>query len=146
MHLIVYTSKSTSDKNRIDAILQDIVQVAKKKNKERAITGVLFYDNHRYLQFIEGEKDQLLILMDELYQDDRHQDINELINEPVSERELMDWNMDYFNIDKNNELSESLLERFRDIYKSNVVLSSKGFVDFIKSMLAEPELMRIMNA
>jgi len=145
MHLIVYTSRSTSDENLIDDILKDIVRTSKKKNKAREITGVLFYDNHRYLQLIEGEKEQLLILMDELYRDNRHTDINELINEPVSEREFMDWNMDYFNINKNNELSEPLLERFRDVYKNNVILNSKGFVDFMKTMLAEPELMRIMN-
>ncbi len=145
MHLITYISRSTSPEDSIDDVLRNIVETAKIRNKARGITGVLFYVDQRFVQFIEGENEQLKILLQEIYTDSRHKDVLVIIDEPVYEREFKDWNMDYFNMDKNNSLNEANLSRFRDIYKDNFEMSSAAFIEFIKDMLSDPEMTKIMN-
>ena len=93
MHLLAYTSKCNVAEGQVDEELAAIREAARRNNPELEITGVLFYDNGRFLQVLEGEKDALDNLMNKVAGDARHSKIDYLINESIPFRQFSQWNM-----------------------------------------------------
>lgn len=135
MHLIVYTSELTERPENIDKILTDIVTVSKINNQRRAITGLLFYHNERFLQFIEGEKHELESLMLTLAKDPRHKNIERIIDEYIPVRGFTNWSMESLNLSNNEVISLSQLNSIRDVYKKNFNIVSNILSMFYKLML-----------
>ena len=86
MHLIVYTSEYIGKAEDVDAALADIVARSKINNTEYDITGLLFYHGGRFVQLLEGEQDSLEGLMSILEEDERHQNIQRIVDQPIKER------------------------------------------------------------
>ena len=146
MHLIVYTSEYVLSDEEIGDVLKDIRDISKIKNGKQCITGFLFYYSRRFIQVIEGDKDQLEELMDILFQDARHKNIKYLVNEPIIKRSFSDWNMDTLNLNhtKGMVLEENLI-KLRDIYKGLFVVTTKHFVTFMKKFLNDPKMIELIN-
>ena len=140
MYLIVYTSELSKPDVDIDTALKDIVEIAKVKNTEANITGLLFYHNSRFLQFIEGSKDELEKLMLRISADSRHTNIVRIVDEPVYVRSFSGWAMDSFNLNSDDVLSVEELNAVRDVYKKNVNVISNVLAMFYKQMLAHNAL------
>ena len=64
-------------------------------NAEHRITGLLIYRNCRFIQLLEGERDQLHVLYSNIMRDARHRDITLEIDGPGSgaTRMFSDWHM-----------------------------------------------------
>ena len=140
MHLIVYTSEFNSSDYSIDEELDKIKSSAKKNNAEQEVTGVLFYHNGRFFQVLEGEKDVLDNLMLRLADDQRHSQIELLVDEPVSKRSFAAWNMDSFNLSKDDDLQSKELKRIANVYREVLMLRSDSLVAFYKQALATHDL------
>ena len=135
MHLIVYTSEYVSGDEDVSKDLSEITAKAKQKNPASGITGLLFYHNGRFLQFIEGEKQALDELMSILDGDPRHKNIEIIINQAISKRSLAQWNMDTFNLSESEKIELDELKAIRDAYKRNLVVESEILASFYKTML-----------
>ena len=135
MHLIVYTSEYVPGNDDIGDVLSDIVKTAKARNPGRGITGLLFYHNHRFIQFIEGKQHALEELMAELENDPRHCNIERIIDQSVKERGFKRWNMDTLNLSDLREIDPEELNSIRDAYKHNMLVDSEILAGFYKAML-----------
>ena len=135
MHLIVYTSEYVSGEEGVSKDLTDITSKAKAKNPAAGITGLLFYHNERFLQFIEGEKNALEKLMSILASDSRHKNIEIIIDQEINKRSLAQWNMDTFNLSESENIELEELKAIRDAYKRNLVVDSEVLASFYKTML-----------
>jgi hypothetical protein len=140
MYLIVYTSELSQPAEDIEATLKNIIEIAQVKNTEANITGLLFYHNSRFLQFIEGPKDELEKLMRTLSCDSRHKNIVRIVDEPVYVRSFSNWAMDSFNLNSDAVLSIEELRAVRDVYKKNVNVISNVLAMFYKQMLTHNAL------
>jgi hypothetical protein len=136
MHLIVYTSEYIGRKEDINPVLDDIVKKSKINNPEHGITGLLFYHNQRFIQVLEGEKDSLEGLMSILEKDNRHKNIQRILDQPIKKRGFRDWNMDSLNLSEDQDIDPDELIRIRDAYKKHLLVDSKFLVEFYKAMLA----------
>jgi len=136
MHLIIYTSKYVGDADDIDDVLADIVRRSKVNNLEHDITGLLFYHNGRFIQVLEGDRDSLEGLMSLLEKDDRHQDIQRIIDQSIKKRGFKEWNMDSLNLSEGATVDPDELVRIQDAYKKHLLVDSKLLVEFYKAMLA----------
>lgn len=145
MHLIVYTSVSTTPESKIEHTLKNISDTAETNNEIREITGVLFYDHGRFLQAIEGEKDAVTRLHETIAKDNRHKGVKILINEPVSTRSFPDWHMDTFYVHYPEAVSEKTLELFTMIYKEQFDMNSWKYISFLKVIINEIDVFRIKN-
>ena len=145
MQLVVYTSVYTGKPDAIGAVLDDIRVVAKARNEARGITGVLFYENGRFLQLIEGERSMVRLLIEEINRDPRHTDITVLIDERLPTQQFSDWSMDTFDISDPNVFSREQLIRFRDMYNRNIKMDSAVFLDLLKGVLSDPSVQELMN-
>ncbi len=103
VYQIVYTSSATKPLSTQE--IKALELAASERNLKLDITGLLIYQNGKFLQFLEGPKNQVETLFSSIELDKRHQAINFLRHEPIVKRQFTDWYMKYINVDsiKDNE-------------------------------------------
>ena len=72
---------------------QAILAQSRKNNPERGITGLLCFGQDVFIQVLEGARDEVCALYNELVQDERHTHVRMLIFEEISERLFSNWKM-----------------------------------------------------
>jgi hypothetical protein len=91
LFFVVYRSRAVHPLTGQD--LQGLMQAARARNRREAITGILLYDEGRFLQWLEGPADGISRVMCSIRGDARHTDIELLRQGPTSERSFSDWDM-----------------------------------------------------
>ncbi|MGB5277100.1 MAG: hypothetical protein WBP02_08000, partial [Gammaproteobacteria bacterium] len=67
--------------------------------------------------------------------DNRHKNIQRILDQPIKKRGFMDWNMDSCNLSEDQDIDPEELIRIRDAYKKHLLVDSKFLVEFYKAML-----------
>lgn len=145
MHLIVYISKFVENSDSIETVLENIVRTAKMKNRASGITGVLFYENGHFLQALEGEKSNIEATYKKIENDQRHDQIIKIIDEPIENRSFDDWSLDTFYIDTPALINTDTLVSFQKLYEQCFKLNTKNLMDFIKQMVDELDTFKILH-
>ena len=136
MHLIIYTGEFSGRKEDIKTTLPDMVNRLKVNNLKLEITGSLFYHNLRFIQVLEGEKDSVELIMSTLVKDNRHKNIQRIIDQGIKKRGFTQWGMDSLNLSEDKNIDADELRSIRDAYQKQLLVDSKLLVDFFKAMLA----------
>lgn len=89
----MYISEATDDFKK--EMLSDILETARKFNKEKGITGLLLYTNETFIQNLEGSKEDVMNLYLKIKQDKRHCSVFEIYSEELEERNFENWSMGY---------------------------------------------------
>jgi len=137
MHMICYMSKYDGADN-ISAVLDDISKKSKVHNRADEISGVLFFHKGNFLQVIEGERPALDALMKKINDDERHTDIEVLVNTEVDKRGFSDWNMDNFVLGEGHEFEVDMMKKLSDSFKKNLLPRSDTLIYFYKTLLSQP--------
>ncbi|MDJ0653624.1 MAG: BLUF domain-containing protein [Xanthomonadales bacterium] len=90
---VAYVSRSAEPMS--DQALLDLLLQCRKNNRKRGITGMLLYANGTFLQAIEGEEEVINALVEEIWNDERHTDIQLLHRREIEVREYGDWSMGF---------------------------------------------------
>ncbi|MDV6331021.1 BLUF domain-containing protein [Asticcacaulis sp. 201] len=93
----LYASRLTSKLSA--SLLSDILDQSRRNNPARGITGLLCHTQSVFVQVLEGDREQVSILLAKLMQDDRHQAVTVLLFEEIAERAFSGWTMGQVNID-----------------------------------------------
>ncbi len=93
MHAIAYVSAASW--SLLDEQIACIVARARQRNALDGITGVLLYCDGNFMQYIEGEEEAVVDTFARIRASDSHYQINELMNQPILEREFGDWTMGF---------------------------------------------------
>ena len=144
MHAILYISDYTGKEAELDTVLLDICARAKKKNPDHGITGVLFYHRGNFLQLIEGERDELESLMTIVGKDTRHCNITRLIDEAIEERGFADWNMDTFNLDKEDAINRPEVAKVKEMIDKCITMDTSIFIKTLKAIYQRGNLDSIL--
>ncbi len=90
---ILYTSKA-SDKLKSSDIV-DIIATAQAHNKTIGVTGMLMFIEDGFLQYLEGQEDDVMTLYNKISKDDRHQDCKIILQGRTGhhKRHFESWNM-----------------------------------------------------
>lgn len=140
MHIIVYISEYSGSKALIHDDLIGIIEESQRNNSDARITGLLFYHDQHFLQIIEAQQQTLENLMTVLEADQRHKNIQRVVDEPISKRSFSDWNMASFNLSNDVPLDPEEIKRITKLFKKNVNLSASGgglLVKFYQAMLTK---------
>ena len=135
LHLIVYTSRYTGNEHTLAADLTRITNQSKNNNPANFITGLLFYQNTRFLQIIEGDQGVLEGLMSLLEGDYRHEDIQRIIDQPIDRRSYDSWNMDSFNLSADEKVTAEQLHAIKASYDEHNAMQTDVITSFIKRMV-----------
>ncbi|MEZ5047712.1 MAG: BLUF domain-containing protein [Chitinophagaceae bacterium] len=73
--------------------IQAILESSTKNNKNRAVTGILVYCNKHFFQILEGEKEHIDSLFEEINIDSRHDGIIKIEEKPIQKRMFENWHM-----------------------------------------------------
>ena len=137
MRLIVYISEFTGDKAKASEVLSSITETAKENNQKDDITGVLFYQNGKFIQIIEGEDEPLASIMKRIEADSRHTNLTYLVNEEVQSHGFEDWNMDAFNLSDSENIDTDELQKIYDAYRKITTLSGDTLALTYKALVEE---------
>ena len=88
---LTYQSRAVSRPTEGD--LERLVKHARERNRNLGVTGMLLYENGRYLQTLEGPPAGLQTVWSSICRDDRHRDIEVLTEHVVSSRLFSDWDL-----------------------------------------------------
>jgi len=91
---------STAVRLMTDDELIDLLKVARRRNAEHDVTGVLLYSDGTFIQVLEGESDHIDLIFDSISKDIRHKNIIRLIEGKLDKKYFPDWNMGFAAIDK----------------------------------------------
>ncbi len=73
--------------------IQKILNSCKKNNPGLDVTGVLLYNDKKFLQLVEGEYKTILDTFDRIKKDTRHNNCVMLSCSPIKEKSFSSWNM-----------------------------------------------------
>jgi|ERR1700722_4404485 hypothetical protein len=93
---IVYASAATRPLSSQE--LADILLIARGKNEDDQITGMLLYRRGHFLQVLEGPDERLSALMTKLEKDPRHRQVQVLLDGRITARAFGTWSMAFQDI------------------------------------------------
>ncbi len=100
IHLI-YASAATAPFSK-DQLLK-LLEIARVRNEQRGVTGMLLYSEASFFQVLEGEEETVMALYDHIAKDTRHSTVVKIIKEEIEQRSFADWSM-AFRAVKHSEL------------------------------------------
>ncbi len=95
MYQFCYASQSSSDKEVLLDDLTNILAEARDFNHRHAISGALYFADGHFFQCLEGQLEDLQLLIEKLYSDPRHHSIKRFELRPVEQLSFSDWSMKY---------------------------------------------------
>ncbi|KJF15739.1 BLUF domain-containing protein [Acidithrix ferrooxidans] len=121
MNRLIYCSQATH--GLLPEELVSLLEIARRNNKQRGLSGMLLYSSQSFLQLIEGNEVQLEVTYRAIQRDKRHTNLRLLINHAVSERMFPDWTMG-----------------FEDVNDEQLALELEGFTPAIEYPLVNSNL------
>lgn len=127
-------------------VLEQIAETSQEYNKSKKISGMLLGIENKYLQYLEGEEEEVKTLYDKIRGDGRHFDVIAWVKGYSKERVFKDWSMGSWMLP--NEYLEKLpaLSDLKDFLRKpqNDQLHSKKFISMMDGLLSswiahEPE-------
>ena len=97
---LLYVSRAVN-KDGAD-LIESILESSRSHNLGNGITGVLCYGGGVFLQAIEGGRQAVNTLYNEIVADERHTDVVLLLYEEIEERRFGGWSMGQVNLAKLN--------------------------------------------
>ena len=117
MYYLIYLSSTVKPMNYDQ--LSTLLQQCRDNNQQHDITGMLLYQNGTFMQMLEGEKQVVLDLYEDIKKDDRHTGFHTVLEGDIEARNFQDWSMGFFNMDKAGEFP-----KYKDYIRQNLALRS----------------------
>ena len=137
MHLILYTSEFCGPVAQLHRELPSIIASSQRNNPAVDVTGVMFYQQLRFLQLLEGPEENVRGVMARITRDQRHSNVKILFDEPAFERGFPDWSMKAFAISDDTSLTAEYLQTISDAYRRNLKVHSSSLIGVIKGFVEE---------
>ena len=91
LYELIYISKASENFQEEDLV--KMLNQARTANLEHEITGLLAYKNQEFLQVIEGKKNKIQRLFDNINNDERHRNVKVIWEESIAYRSFANWQM-----------------------------------------------------
>lgn len=95
---LIYVSTISEDCSPND--IERILTTSKKNNVNHHVTGMLSYNQHFFLQCLEGSRTEVNRTYQRILQDRRHYNVTMLYFQEVNSRSFGDWSMGHIKIGK----------------------------------------------
>ena len=140
LYHIIYFSKAARQMNEDDLV--QLLKESKDWNDPHQLTGMLVYlqggllskNEGRFMQVIEGAKNEIDYIFEKIKKDSRHQQVTVLHYEPINERDFETWLMGFETVNaKPNEKVRGFFELDDSFLKSDEFVKSNMSLNFLKS-------------
>lgn len=106
---LLYLSRTRLDWSEQE--LAALVSHAQQRNARDGLTGLLLYGNGHFLQLLEGRRQPLLLTYNRIARDDRHTDVQLLLDGRVSRRTFDQWAMGLLNMHTAGDVDRDRFDR-----------------------------------
>lgn len=114
--------------------LSEIESISQLNNLKLNVTGVLLYENKKFMQFLEGPENSLLKLISAINNDGRHYGIDVMRFQSIPRRQFPGWQMRMTFLD---EIDNNRGTIFNKLFKgSKPVLANEFAIESHSLMLA----------
>lgn len=147
MKTVAYTSDCLIPEMTIDAALSEIALQSIGYNEMSGINAVLFYDQHRFYQVIEGPDHAVRHLYKKIAADTRHRRLRVLLDEETSRPGFDGVTMKTYLIDHRSVLDDPSYARIKADFKevcSGDVVRGRTITDFTRTMMAAFDRYRVV--
>ena len=110
LYYLTYTSKMNQEMSEDE--LKKLVETSQFKNARSGITGLLISLNNTFIQYLEGEKENIEALYDTIKNDSRHKNIEIQFEGVLESRMFSKWHMSL------ETANQSTIERLPKTYSS----------------------------
>ena len=95
LYQLMYSSIATGEFT--DEASRALLNVSRSANGAHGISGLLIYfaPTHEFFQVLEGEKDEVLRLMQNIEHDSRHSQVTIEFEGPIAARSFGEWSMGF---------------------------------------------------
>lgn len=126
---LVYTSSRRPHCD--DQEIERILAACRRNNPQKNVTGILIHSQQRFLQYLEGEKDEIYHLYEHIKLDDRHGGVNLRYFSPIDERLFPSWQMGYKDLDQQAMVFQSTITPtdqvvFKELIETNAQNEIEG--------------------
>jgi hypothetical protein len=140
MFSLIY--RSVAEESFSNSAVYQMLSAARDLNAEHDITGCLLFHNGRFLQLLEGEKEQVYRLFSLIESDPRHINIEVIQTEEKAERLFNKWSMafyDYGNLALSAQIKLAQIDTF---FEDSQALKTQSrltnpFFNEVRNMLIE---------
>lgn len=129
---LCYSSIRSNDHESLLDEIESILAASVHFNKKHHITGVLYYFNGRFFQYIEGLESVIENLFDKIALDPRHQCITYYGTVPIKKRKFTAWSMKY--VSKNSRV-DCFFKNRGEIVLTSLALNSHNLSEFINELV-----------
>ena len=107
---LVYVSQAHEQVCYTD--IQKILVVSQKNNIDNNVTGLLLYQDHHFLQILEGDEDQVMLIMARVIKDRRNHHLRVLIESQSNKRIFESFPMVFYDGDTDQSTSDLVMKIF----------------------------------
>ncbi len=93
LHRLLYVSSAVQELSA--RALEDLLALARAKNRARDVSGVLLYADGNFMQLLEGPRETVRATFRHIERDARHHGLIVLLDAPADERLFSQWSMAY---------------------------------------------------
>jgi hypothetical protein len=97
---LIYASRAAGEVNA--ELLDALLRSSRQNNPAIGVTGVLCYSAGMFVQVLEGSRSAVSSLYNVIVRDPRHEKVELIHFEEISERHFSDWTMGQVNMSKVN--------------------------------------------
>jgi hypothetical protein len=97
VYKILYCSKNLieGEDAKREAEITQILQTARRKNKDHNVTGALLFNSGYFAQALEGPRLAIEQIFERIQRDPRHGDVTVLSSQTDGHRDFPEWSMAY---------------------------------------------------
>lgn len=132
MHRLIYLSQAVSPLS--DDHLLQLLEHARRFNEAHALTGMLLYGSHQFMQVLEGEAATVHALYARIRLDQRHRNVQLYRDHPCTQRTFGEWQMAF-----HPKSPQHILEYASYVRPENLRLEQPGL------SVADTQLLRLMQ-
>jgi blue light- and temperature-responsive anti-repressor len=136
---ILYCSKNLieGEHAKQDAEISQILQSARRNNREQNVTGALFFNSAYFAQALEGPKVAIEKIFEKIQRDPRHGDVTVLSSETGGERDFPEWSMAH--VAPPNETASANMAVALNGALSHPGASSAGVLGLLRSLVIQED-------
>ncbi len=114
---------SSSEHLLMDDELHHLLKLAREKNVQHQITGLLLYNEGNFIQVIEGEREEVTQLYRNICGDPMHKGLIKLIEQDIEQRDFPHWAMSFRDLSALGEKGFSNYMLDNDMSEHNTIVS-----------------------
>ena len=135
MYYLVYVSYTRHPWDEV--ALNELLHQSRVNNNERGITGLLIYSESKFIQVLEGEKEDVITLFDRIQSDTRHYKVSIIIEGTLKKRNYPDWTMAYKSISSDDLVKQLGFVDVRDYFFEHKITESSHVAEIFMKLFID---------